>query len=199
MSLTLRLALDIAMSQYCVMAFIGSAISGMLVPPSAVLMGCTLLGLVLLRTSFARSGRRLALIAGSALAICALSPLCVALVRPLKDYFPALSIDQIDNPTGIIALGGALNAPVTRARGPIALGTSGARATEAMALAYRFPKARLVFSGGSGEGDVARNLISQLGIPMNRVTIEGNSRTTYENAAFTRRLVEPNQANNGFS
>lgn len=168
-----------------------SAISGILVPPSTLLMGCTLLGLLLLRTSFARSGRRLALIAGSALAICALSPLCVVLIRPLEDRFVALSIDQIDNPTGIIALGGSLNAPITRARGPIALGTSGARATEAIALAYRFPKARLVFSGGSGEGDVALNLISQLRIPMNRVTIEGDSRTTFENAAFTRRSVEP--------
>ena len=71
--------------------------------------------------------------------------------------------------------------------------------TEAVALEYRFPKARLVFSGGSGdllgirkpEGNVAKEFFSELGVSADRVTIEGKSRNTQENAQFTRDLIKP--------
>jgi uncharacterized SAM-binding protein YcdF (DUF218 family) len=181
------------------MYFVLSKIGWLLLQPSTLLFTATLIGALLMATPLARFGRWLALIAGSLLAICALTPLCVVLDRPLENRFPARSLDAVPNPTGIIALGGAFNAQVTRARGPIALSTAGSRVTEAAALALRFPKARLIFTGGSAnligkeiaEGDVAEEFFSELDVPKDQVTIERKSRNTFENAEFVRALVEP--------
>jgi uncharacterized SAM-binding protein YcdF (DUF218 family) len=98
----------------------------------------------------------------------------------------------------------ALRSGLTYARGPVALGSSGARATELVALAYKFPEARVAFSGGSAdllgggisEADVAEIFFSQLGLPRDRVTFERKSRNTYENATFTRELLQPKPIEN---
>jgi uncharacterized SAM-binding protein YcdF (DUF218 family) len=181
------------------MYFLISKLGWLILQPSSLLLWATVLGALLTRTTLASFGRPLARVAGSLLAFCALTPFCVVLIRPLEDRFPARSFDEIENPTGIIALGGALNASLTRARGPIALGSSGARVTEALAMAFHFPNARLVFSGGSGdllgggisEGEVAEDFFSELGLARERLMVERKSRNTFENAQFTRALVRP--------
>lgn len=68
-----------------------------------------------------------------------------------------------------------------------------------LALARRYPQARLVFTGGNAnllmkngtEADVARMLFEELGIGSRRVLFERRSRNTRENALFTRELVRP--------
>jgi uncharacterized SAM-binding protein YcdF (DUF218 family) len=66
-------------------------------------------------------------------------------------------------------------------------------------LARRYPTARLVFSGGSGEllhpdapeDRTARQLLAQLGLDPARVTFEHESRNTWENMVDSKRLVQP--------
>jgi len=66
-------------------------------------------------------------------------------------------------------------------------------------LARRYPEARLVFTGGSGyvftgelrETDVVRHVLDGLGFDVSRIAFERESRNTFENAAFSRRLVNP--------
>jgi len=71
--------------------------------------------------------------------------------------------------------------------GVIALGGSLARAAEAARIATRHPGARLVVTGASkAEYDIARRLG-----PQGAFLIEPNARNTYQNAVFTKRLVEP--------
>jgi uncharacterized SAM-binding protein YcdF (DUF218 family) len=73
------------------------------------------------------------------------------------------------------------------------------RYTEGAALALRLPHARLVFSGGSGaliatelpEADTAERLFTALGVARSRLTLEDRSRDTFENAVFTKRLIDP--------
>ncbi len=180
------------------MFFIVSKIAWALLQPSTLLIFATLLGLILAHTAYARFGRCLATIAGGLLTLCALAPLCILLIRPLEDRFPAVRLADVGEPTGIIALGGALNAEMTRARGPIALSAAGARLTEALALAERFPRAQLVFTGGSAslfggtsESQVAEQFVAELGLPSRRLTIESRGRNTFENALFTRALLQP--------
>jgi uncharacterized SAM-binding protein YcdF (DUF218 family) len=56
-----------------------------------------------------------------------------------------------------------------------------------------------VFSGGSAavfadeppEADTAARLFAALGVGADRITLESASRDTYENAAFTARLIKP--------
>ena len=77
--------------------------------------------------------------------------------------------------------------------------------TEAVALARRFPEARLVFTGGSAalltteapEAATMARLLEALGVAKERTTLESRSRDTYENAVFTKRLVNPGPASAG--
>jgi uncharacterized SAM-binding protein YcdF (DUF218 family) len=71
--------------------------------------------------------------------------------------------------------------------------------TEAVALANRFPQARIVFTGGSAamlttelpESATMGRLLEALGVARERTTLEDRSRDTYENAVFTKRLLDP--------
>jgi uncharacterized SAM-binding protein YcdF (DUF218 family) len=67
-------------------------------------------------------------------------------------------------------------------------------------LARQYPDAALVFTGGSAElsppesireKDIAREVTTSLGIPQSRMTYEGASRNTYENAVLTANIVHP--------
>jgi uncharacterized SAM-binding protein YcdF (DUF218 family) len=170
--------------------FISSQVAWAILNPSTFLISATLLGLILTQTPLSRLGRRIAMTAGGALALCALTPLCVLLMRPLEDRFPSIGRNPPPEPKGILILGGVVNPELTRARGPIALSESGARLTEALALANRSPQAQLVFAGRS-EGEVAERFLTELGLRAQRLTIEPRSRNTFENAQFTRTLLEP--------
>ena len=73
-------------------------------------------------------------------------------------------------------------------------GEAGDRITLLAELARQFPLARLVYSG-PGEDRDAELLLAQfirLGGDGERVTIERRSRNTFENAVYSRELIEPN-------
>ncbi|MCS6855563.1 MAG: YdcF family protein [Elioraea sp.] len=126
------------------------------------------------------------------------TPLPPLVVLPLEERFarPAAAPSRVD---GVIVLGGAVEQNLTEARGIPALNGAAERMTELVVLARRYPEARLVFTGGQGslvhgalsEADVARALFLALGVPGDRLLFESDSRNTWENAVFTRRLVGP--------
>jgi uncharacterized SAM-binding protein YcdF (DUF218 family) len=100
---------------------------------------------------------------------------------------------------GIIVLGGSTDELIEDARGQVTLTDAGERLTTGAALARRFSQARLVFTGGSAplvggnltEANSARRFWTELGVPQEQAIYEGRSRNTYENATFTRDLVQP--------
>ncbi|MFX6838583.1 YdcF family protein, partial [Acinetobacter baumannii] len=68
------------------------------------------------------------------------------------------------------------------------------------ALARKYPKAKLVFSGGSSritplagarEAEVAKQALASLGVPVEKMAFEDASRNTRENAVFSYNLVHP--------
>jgi uncharacterized SAM-binding protein YcdF (DUF218 family) len=178
--------------------FLSSKIVGFFAESSNVLIVVGLLGALLLRTRFARAGRRIMVAALVLLAILGLSPIGNALLLPLEQRFPAWDAAN-GAPDGIIVLGGALDELVSAARGAPALNEAAERMTAAVDLARRYPGARLIFSGGHGrliagtmtEADVARHLFVQLGVPPERITVEDKSRNTFENALLTKALARP--------
>jgi uncharacterized SAM-binding protein YcdF (DUF218 family) len=103
----------------------------------------------------------------------------------------------MEPPDGIIVLGGAINEWMLEYRG--SLSPVGARLTETVALARRFPRARIVFTSGPnslskakiGEGDAAKQFFQAMGLESNRVIYGTNARTTSENAVEARALVSP--------
>ena len=102
-------------------------------------------------------------------------------------------------PAGIIVLGGAIDTMVSADRNGPALNEAAERMTEAVLLARRYPQAKLVFTGGqteifySGvtEASAALKFFTDFGIDPARMIFEDKSRTTYENATYTRDLTTP--------
>jgi uncharacterized SAM-binding protein YcdF (DUF218 family) len=93
-----------------------------------------------------------------------------ALVRPLEARFPQAMISEpVD---GIIALGGDI-----------------ARVIEAVKLAEAFPKATLIISGANEE--FAHQFASSQPKIRKRLVFESRSRSTYENAVLTAKLLVP--------
>ncbi len=178
------------------MFFVLSKIFWLLASPLHLLL-ISLLGGLLLAPRW-RHGRTLALVAAAALALIVFSPASALLLRPLEDRFPRRP-EIMPPPAGIIVLGGALDERIAAARDQVALNEAAERMTEGAALARLYPQALLVFSGGSGaliddrakEADVARRLWRELGVPDGQIRFEDRSRNTYENAVFTKKLIQP--------
>jgi uncharacterized SAM-binding protein YcdF (DUF218 family) len=100
---------------------------------------------------------------------------------------------------GIVVLGGGLEGAINLERGGYEVNSGGDRFIEAAALARRYPEARVVITGGVGElviegegdGKTAPRLLEALGVSPDRLILETESRDTYENAIFTKRIVTP--------
>ena len=182
------------------MFFVVSKIAGIvLFHPLNFLLFLGLVGLLLGLTRFVRTGHFIAVMAAVLLLGAAFSPLSALILRPLENRFPQPPADM-PSPTGIVVLGGALDEDLGRARGQTTLTEAAARLTTGVALALRYPQARLVFTGGSANLDASsaadeaagvRVLWLSLGLPAGRMTFEDKSRNTYENATMTRAIVQP--------
>ena len=178
------------------MFFVLSKVLGFFALPSNILIALGMAGIMLMATRYARTGRRLAGASIILLAIAGLSPLGNALILPLEQRFPPWDATR-GAPDGMVVLGGAFDTVVSAGRGEIALTDAAERMTVVAELARRYPAARIVFSGGSGqlvfqgatESDLALRLFESFGIAKDRIILEGRSRNTTENARFSRELV----------
>jgi uncharacterized SAM-binding protein YcdF (DUF218 family) len=171
---------------------------GIMLLPVNFLIGAGVLGALLLATRWKSLGRRLMIVSPVLLAICGFSPLGNLLLYPLEQRFPPWDASR-GAPDGIIVLGASIEAEISAARGTPVVRSAPDRILAAAALAQRYPKARIVFSGGSGnlisggarEADFAGAVFESLGIAKSRLIMERRSRNTQENAEFSRALVAP--------
>lgn len=134
------------------------------------------------------------------LALGAWTSLGALMLHPLEDHFsrPDPAPESV---AGVIVLGGGFEGSVNLARGGYELNASGDRFVEAAVLARRYPQARIVVTGGAGsltlegegDADTAPRLLMALGVEPERLVLENRSRNTYENAVFTRAMVEPRE------
>jgi uncharacterized SAM-binding protein YcdF (DUF218 family) len=180
------------------MFFVLSKVLGFFAAPSNVAIVLGLLGAVLLPTRRARTGTILMVASLIALALLGLSPLGNALIIPLEQRFPPWD-DTRGPPDGIVVLGGGITPEVSAARNEVALNEAAERVTAGVALARRYPDARIIYSGGSGalvfgegnEAVAAVRIFESLGIPPARIIAEEQSRNTVENAVFSMLLATP--------
>ena len=181
------------------MAFIIGKVAGVLASPGTLLLLCCVVGLCL--TGWGRRGgfgRALLKIGIGGFVLVLLLPVDQWALLPLEDRFPPVTQPPA-HVDGIVVLGGAVMPDLAADRGTQALNDAAERMTTAVALARRYPNARLVFTGGRGElvpgetteADVAGALFASLGIAPDRLTLESRSRTTYENALLTKAQVHP--------
>jgi len=180
------------------MVHLASKIFGLLITPSNFVALICLIGVALSLTRWRTAGIRIGTLGILLLLVCGYSPLGNVLLLPLSERFPAWA-EEGRAPDGIIVLGGAISPDLTAIRGAPEINSSAERMTAAATLARRFPNAKIVLSGGnanpfhplSTEAEVERQFLEKLGVADERIVTEGRSRTTYENAAFTRPLIHP--------
>jgi len=180
------------------MFFTLSKILGFFALPSNLVIAVGLLGTVMLRTRLRRSGLALAIGSLIVVAIIGLSPLGNALILPLEQRFPPWDPSH-GAPDGVVVLGGAIGPELSTSRHEISLNESAERMTAVAQLARRYPRARIVFSGGNGsllfrqgtEAGYALELFLSFGIARERLLLEDQSRNTIENAVYARDLAAP--------
>ena len=125
-------------------------------------------------------------------------PIGDKLLVTLENRFPL--VDKVPKDIkGIIVLGGVVNQFVSDDRGVVSVGSSVERIVYFCKLAKEYPDAKLVFTGGSGnlfdqslkEADFVAPLMSQLGLDASRVVFESQSRNTWENAVYSKNIMNP--------
>lgn len=143
-----------------------------------------------------RAARCLSGLSAAALLFIAAFPVGEWMLYPLEANFTDEAPATVD---GIIVLGGTVDPVKSAAWNRVEAGATAEREFNFLALARRYPRARLAFTGGSGsllnqqhkEAGWTAQLFEQQGIELSRVTFESQSRNTYENAVFSKRLLDP--------
>ncbi len=112
------------------------------------------------------------------------------IARPLESRFPspAQLPKKID---GIMVLGGIVQPWIAQETGLLTVNGSAERIMVAVALAFRYPEARLVISGRGENHETMIAWFVTIGLDIDRVEFEPNARNTFENALFSYRRIQP--------
>ena len=174
----------------------GSELMAFFIVPSNLLVLAAVLGFILLARR-RRAGAIVAACSLAAIVVAAFSPLGNMLLTPLEQRFPdgQYPTEDVD---GIVVLGGSYDTVSHSYLSTIVLEEDTEPLAVMVDLARRYPKAKVIFSGGSGDsGDavseaaIVKGYFISLGIAPDRILTEGQSQTTAENARFTADLLHP--------
>jgi uncharacterized SAM-binding protein YcdF (DUF218 family) len=179
------------------MFFVLSKVFAFLTVPSNVMLLAAIAGGILLFTRYARAGRVLVALSLVLVAIAGVSPFGSSMMSALEQRFPSWDGSR-GAPTGFIVLGGVVDSELSKAYGTTVLGGAAERLTIVAELARRYPGARFIFSGGNAsifggpaEADHVLHLFESFGVARERVILERRSRSTAENATFSKELASP--------
>lgn len=179
------------------MFFTISKIFWLLASPLNAILILTAIGLTLLYFKKA-IGKRILLISAWLFITLGFLPIGYNLMVFLERQYdvPVQMPDKVD---GIIVLGGSFNSYLSEKTGRIAVNSNINRMIDFIALSKQHPEAKKVFSGGSGnilrperkEADDAKDFLDMLGFDSNKFIFERESRNTYENAEYSKDLLQP--------
>jgi uncharacterized SAM-binding protein YcdF (DUF218 family) len=183
------------------MFFYTSKVFWFFAQPSNLIIILLVAGTILYLRGRFKSGTRLIAFCVAFIALTGLSPLSYLLMLSLEQQYSRPQLGTVEPPDGIIVLGGMISTAISEARDEIALNDGAERLTEAARLAYRFPEARIMITGGVGaiiyhgsdEATFAQRFLTDLGIASGRILIETQSRNTWQNAVYSREIIQPKQ------
>lgn len=146
-----------------------------------------------------RAAQKLVLFLALLLFVPAIVPVGSFALAPLENRFPAQEPKNVD---GILLLTTEEKVALSDARGEPLLGAAAQNYLTLARLAQKYPKAKLVVVGDPAPffrskktslESVVRETLMHIGVPAERVKFEPKSRTTYENALFTAKLIRPSK------
>jgi uncharacterized SAM-binding protein YcdF (DUF218 family) len=119
-----------------------------------------------------------------------------------KDFYDSINIPL--DLTGIVILSGATNPQLTMEHNKVALGGSAERLTESILIIKNNPNIKIIFSGGSAylnqreltESNSAKIFFSEMGLDTSKIIFEDESRNTYENILFSKKIAKPKDIEN---
>lgn len=183
------------------MFFEVSKVMWALTMPAHVFLFLIVIGALLLWTPWRRGARLLLTLLALSGLIIAIVPVGTWMLAFIENRFPPVPVTTLPPKVdGVISLAGGINQFVARARKQLTTRAGDSeRITEFAMLARRYPEAKLVFSGGSGdlfrqdvsEADVVAEYVKLLGLDPSRVLFEKHSRNTYENAVAAHVFINP--------
>lgn len=176
--------------------FIISKIFLRLTDPGVVVLVMLVIGIYLLWLR-PKAGKWLLAITVTFCFIISTLPVGGLMIATLEDRFRVV-ISVTERVDGIIFLCGSVDQYASQSRKQIGPNNGAERLTNFVALVRQSPKAKLVFTGGSGrfnqtykEAGTARNFFTSTGLRESRDIYEDQSRNTFENEVFTQRLIKP--------
>ncbi len=151
-------------------------------------------GWLLVRSGKVRLGQLFVLGAILTTCVIAVFPVGDVFLSPLEQtYLPEPEVRKV---AGVIVLGGGESDIQSNVWSQPNTGDAGDRFITALALAHKHPDAMVLFTGGSGRlmggasgADIARDIFLGAGLDKSRLTLEGASRNTAENAVLSLELV----------
>jgi uncharacterized SAM-binding protein YcdF (DUF218 family) len=179
------------------MGFIAGKLLRIVLAPGNLAVLLLAWGMLRVVRSRGRRGLSLLVTVTAVLAAIAILPVGRWLAAPLETRFPIPALGaRVD---GIILLGGAIDA--RHINGGVGAQLNGAadRILAVLALARRYPQAKLLLVGGEGsifpqgysEAMLTRDLLVAQGLDPERMLVEARSRNTIENAIFAKAMAEP--------
>lgn len=178
--------------------FVVSKLFWLVANPAVVILAGSVIGaLMLWSRRWCVLGRVLVTVSAGLFAAITLLPIGAFALATLEDRFPrAEPPARVD---GIVLLSGYMSVGTGADRGTVELNAMADRMTGFLALARRYPDARLVFTGGSAallgdqptEAEGARRLFAEIGAPVERIAFEDRARNTAENASYAFELAAP--------
>ena len=178
--------------------FYVSKIIWLLVSPDSLLLILLIFSVTLLFLGKISSAKILLSAVSFTFILIAFFPLGEWLLNPLESHF-------ITNPTlpakldGIIVLSGSEEPELSHIWNQVEVGATAERNLAFLNLARRYPKAKLIFTGGTGRltnqrykaADVAKTLFEQQNFNINKIKFESKSRNTFENATYSKKVAKP--------
>ena len=168
------------------------------IAPDSLLLLLVLAAWVLLLRGATRWAKRILGFVSITMLVLSFLPVGEWVLAPLEERFPPNPKlpPRVD---GIIVLGGAEDALRTAAWDQVVVNDAAERFLASIALARRYPEAKLLFTSGSGSpldqqhkgADVARKLYAEQGLDPSRLVYEDQSRNTVENAVLSKAIVKP--------
>lgn len=177
--------------------FISSKIAWALLSPGNLMILAMAVGTVLLAFNKHLIAKRILIPTSLFSVILMAYPVSDYLMAPLESRFskPPTLPAQVD---AILILGGGEDLKRSLSWHVSELGIGGDRYIGAAILAKAYPEVPVIFTGGSGslrlqdtagEGSIAKDLLTAVGINADRLIIESQSRNTYENFKLTKPLL----------